>query len=146
MEAAGPRWPVFCEIFLRRRSSFISLEPRWSFTILPCEPCGLRKCSFLLQSGSQEETDSPGKIVQPMPLRIENRTAVKKLLGPRLTSNVRQCFRQRLPGINSLLIQFNGLQALEIGGPSPLFSEDGSLPVYCMCSRVDNCLFSTKTI
>ena len=81
-----------------------------------------------------------------MPLGIEIRTAVKKLLGSRLTSHVRRFLRPRVPGINSLLIQFNGLQALEIGGPSPLFSEDGSLPVYSMCSRVDNCLFSSKTI
>ena len=81
-----------------------------------------------------------------MHLGIEIRAAVKKLLGPRVTSYARQCLRRRLPGIKSLLAQFNGLRALEIGGPSPLFSEDGALPVYRVCRRVDNCLFSSRTI
>jgi SAM-dependent methyltransferase len=81
-----------------------------------------------------------------MHLGIEIRTAVKKLLGPHLASYARRYLRQRVPEINSLLAQFNGQHALEIGGPSPLFSEDGSLPVYGVCRQVDNCLFSSKTI
>jgi SAM-dependent methyltransferase len=56
-----------------------------------------------------------------MHLGIEIRTAVKRLFGPRLTSCARQCLRQRVP-------------------------EDGSLPVYGVCRKVDNCLFSSKTI
>jgi SAM-dependent methyltransferase len=37
-------------------------------------------------------------------------------------------------------------QALEIGGPSEIFNDEGFLPVYSALKGVDNCLFSTRTI
>jgi SAM-dependent methyltransferase len=36
--------------------------------------------------------------------------------------------------------------ALEIGGPTPAFSDSGALPIYKILARVDNCQFSTETI
>lgn len=35
---------------------------------------------------------------------------------------------------------------LEIGGPSPIFSDHGLLPVYPLVSMLDNCNFSSKTV
>ncbi len=35
---------------------------------------------------------------------------------------------------------------LEIGGPSPVFGQDGILPLYHLVSRLDNCTFSPETI
>lgn len=39
-----------------------------------------------------------------------------------------------------------GRTGLEIGGPSPIFSPGGLLPVYRHAERVDNCNFAAKTI
>lgn len=41
---------------------------------------------------------------------------------------------------------FKNMEALEIGGPSGIFGDDGSLPVYRLLRRVDNCLFSSRTM
>jgi SAM-dependent methyltransferase len=42
--------------------------------------------------------------------------------------------------------EFKGKLAIEIGGPSEIFGDEGSLPVYSLLRNVDNCLFSNSTI
>jgi SAM-dependent methyltransferase len=39
-----------------------------------------------------------------------------------------------------------GKRALEIGGPSDIFGDDGLLQIYSILRSVDNCLFSARTI
>jgi SAM-dependent methyltransferase len=41
---------------------------------------------------------------------------------------------------------FDDLVGLEIGGPSPIFSANGLVPVYTFADRVDNTNFSSQTI
>jgi len=51
-----------------------------------------------------------------------------------------------VPELDSYLSLFAGKRAVEIGGPSPAFADDGSIPVYRVLGSVDNCLFSASTI
>jgi SAM-dependent methyltransferase len=70
----------------------------------------------------------------------------RRVLGPRLTGSVRRVF---IPGVSKLpeyQLQLEGRIALEIGGPSENFGEDGFLPVYRVLERVDNCLYSAQTV
>ncbi len=41
---------------------------------------------------------------------------------------------------------FEGKIGLEIGGPSPMFRQDGLLPVYADAERIDNCNFGRHTL
>lgn len=50
---------------------------------------------------------------------------------------------RKLPEHLALL---KGLVGLEIGGPSPIFSANGLVPVYTFADRVDNTNFSSQTI
>jgi len=70
----------------------------------------------------------------------------RKILGPRYAGYVRRLLRRRLSGFEWYLSVFNQKSGLEIGGPSPIFSEDGAIPVYNMLGSLDNCLFSRRTI
>src|SRR5262249_20610895 len=40
----------------------------------------------------------------------------------------------------------SGKSGLEIGGPSPMFSAEGILPIYSVIRSLDNCLFKNQTI
>lgn len=40
----------------------------------------------------------------------------------------------------------SGATGLEFGGPSPIFSRGGLLPVYPLAGRIDNCNFARSTI
>jgi len=73
-------------------------------------------------------------------------TGVKKLLGPRLTGYVRRCLHRPVPELNSYLSPLEGKYALEIGGPTSVFCDGGSLPVYGVLASVDNCVFANQTI
>jgi SAM-dependent methyltransferase len=73
-------------------------------------------------------------------------SGIKKLLGPQLTGYVRRCLYRRVPEADSYLSPLVGKRALEIGGPTSMFCEGGSLPVYGMLGSVDNCLFANQTI
>lgn len=70
----------------------------------------------------------------------------KKVLGPRGVRLARRYLRPTAPGINLYKSQLAGKQALEIGGPSEIFSDDGFLPIYSILKGVDNCLFAARTI
>jgi SAM-dependent methyltransferase len=64
------------------------------------------------------------------------------------------CFRVKHPiaqGIRKLKVQpylsrLAGKRAIEIGGPSDIFRDEGALPVYGVLGSVDNCLYSHRTI
>src|SRR6266567_2431005 len=70
----------------------------------------------------------------------------RKILGPRYTGYVRRLLRSRLAGLEWYLSVFAQKSGLEIGGPSPIFSEDGAIPIYSVLKSLDNCLFSRRTI
>ena len=74
------------------------------------------------------------------------RVIARRILGTRCTSYVRRLLRRRLPGLEWYLSVFGQKSGLEIGGPSQIFSEDGSIPVYEALKGLDNCLFSNRTI
>ena len=44
------------------------------------------------------------------------------------------------------LVRLAGKRAVEIGGPSDIFRDEGALPVYGVAWSVDNCLYSHQTI
>lgn len=44
------------------------------------------------------------------------------------------------------LRHLDGRHALEIGGPTEMFTDDGELPVYGVLRGADNCLFSARTL
>jgi SAM-dependent methyltransferase len=59
---------------------------------------------------------------------------------------VRQYVRGKLPAAKIYRSTLTGKRALEIGGPSEIFGDLGSLPLYDDLDSVDNCLFSLQTI
>jgi SAM-dependent methyltransferase len=64
-----------------------------------------------------------------------------------LEGYVRRCLLgQTVPNLSTFLAYFRGRRALEIGGPSWIFSDGGCLPVYRALKSVDNCLFSSETM
>lgn len=48
--------------------------------------------------------------------------------------------------VQPYLVRLAGKRALEIGGPSDIFRDEGALPVYGVAGSVDNCLYSQQTI
>ena len=57
--------------------------------------------------------------------------------------------RARMPHARSFPLArdlVTGRRGLEIGGPSPIFSRGGLLPVYPHAERIDNCNFASRTI
>jgi SAM-dependent methyltransferase len=71
---------------------------------------------------------------------------IKKMLGTRGVAFLRRCMQRNTPGIKQYKAQLAGKKALEIGGPSELFSDQGCLPIYSVLESADNCLFSEQTI
>jgi SAM-dependent methyltransferase len=74
------------------------------------------------------------------PLRI------KKMLGARGVALLRRCLHRNAPDLDKYRARLAGKKALEIGGPSGLFSDEGCLPIYSVLASADNCLFSDQTI
>jgi SAM-dependent methyltransferase len=70
----------------------------------------------------------------------------RKLLGLRMTMYLRGRSLERIPDIEGYLSPLRGARALEIGGPSEIFGEEGFLPAYDVLNSVDNCLFAARTI
>jgi SAM-dependent methyltransferase len=70
----------------------------------------------------------------------------KRILGYRGSDLVRQTLGKSGPAVASYRARLAGRCALEIGGPSPSFCDDGGLPLYSILKSVDNCLFSESTI
>lgn len=68
-----------------------------------------------------------------------------------LTGLPREFFHRTLhthesaPGIENFLSRFDRLTALEIGGPSEIFSARGLIPIYSRLARCDNVDFATRT-
>ena len=57
--------------------------------------------------------------------------------------------RVRMPHARSFSLArqlIRGKTGLEIGGPSPIFSRGGLLPIYPHAARIDNCNFARRTI
>lgn len=82
----------------------------------------------------------------PMKVSTLIRNNIKKFLGPRLTGYVRRGLRRPVPELNSYLSPLAGKCAIEIGGPTSMFCDGGSLPVYGVLDKVDNCVFANRTI
>lgn len=61
-------------------------------------------------------------------------------MGPRVIDFARRWFR------TAGYRQLAGKKALEIGGPSEIFGDQGLLPIYSILKSADNCLFSARTI
>ena len=73
-------------------------------------------------------------------------TVTRKLLGPKVGRWVGKRCRQILPTIDQYREQLIGRRGLEIGGPSGILSNEGSVPVYDVLNSLDNCLYSARTI
>jgi SAM-dependent methyltransferase len=74
------------------------------------------------------------------------RTAARKLLGPRIRKYVRHWFPRTVPENNAYRSYLAGKIGLEIGGASEIFGYGGPLASYDILDRLDNCLFSARTI
>ena len=48
--------------------------------------------------------------------------------------------------VRAYLSRLAGKRAIEIGGPSNLFGDDGPLPIYEALASADNCLYASQTI
>ncbi len=70
----------------------------------------------------------------------------KRLLGYRGSDLVRWTFGKSAPAVAAYRRRLAGKRALEIGGPSKSFGDEGGLPLYSILKTVDNCLFSSRTI
>lgn len=73
------------------------------------------------------------------------RATAKTILGPRLTAYVRSLRIRNLPCIGKYREHLRGRTALEIGGPSEIFSL-GPLPIYNVLRKIDNCNFASRTL
>lgn len=73
-------------------------------------------------------------------------TLARKFLGERVTGHLRRMVHGTVPSLDWYLSLFRGRRGLEIGGPSPMFSEQGILPIYGVVKSLDNCLFAKQTI
>lgn len=90
---------------------------------------------------------------------MEARNAALNSTGSKLRNFYRDLyrdlrFRVKHPvaqGIHKLRVQayrsrLAGKRAIEIGGPSDIFGDQGPLPIYRVVDAVDNCLYSRQTI
>jgi len=61
---------------------------------------------------------------------------------------INQITRSRASILGAKQIQrlLHGAKSLEIGGPSKIFSDDGTLPTYNAVSSLDNCNYSNETV
>jgi SAM-dependent methyltransferase len=59
---------------------------------------------------------------------------------------VRRYRQPRLPQAALYRSLVSGQRCLEVGGPSPLFDDDGALPLYAVVDRLDNCVYSSRTL
>ena len=62
-----------------------------------------------------------------------------------LTNKICRVTAPRVRAYAICMESLRGRKGFEIGGPSPIFSRDGLLPVYTVAGIVDNCNFSTTT-
>lgn len=74
------------------------------------------------------------------------RLCLKDLLAFRRKMPVVLADRRLRTAFRPYLPLFRNNDALEVGGPSPIFSDAGVLPVYSVCRSVDGCNFSSQTI
>ena len=81
-----------------------------------------------------------------MKVPVTVRQAVKNVLGPGIIRYVRHVGTPKVHEPKTYLEPLAGRRALEIGGPSEIFDYDGSVPVYPVLGRVDNCLFACETM
>lgn len=58
----------------------------------------------------------------------------------------RRAFPERFRHLHECAPFFRGKTGLEIGGPSPIFSRRGALPVYPLAAQIDNCNFAQQTV
>lgn len=70
----------------------------------------------------------------------------RRFLGGRVAGHLRRLVRGTVPSLDLYLSLFAGKSGLEIGGPSPMFSAEGILPIYGVIGSLDNCLFKNHTI
>lgn len=56
------------------------------------------------------------------------------------------CFPRQLEYYPNCKSAFQSAVGLEIGGPSRIFRRRGSIPIYSVATRIDNCNFSRSTI
>jgi len=81
-----------------------------------------------------------------MQIAKTTRTAVRRILGARLTDLVRRPFHPKLRTIADYRSELRSRRGLEIGGPSPMLASAGDVPVYDVLGSLDNCLYSGSTI
>ena len=74
------------------------------------------------------------------------RLVIKKSLPGRIARYFRGRLQPRLDSAPAYRSALKGYTALEIGGPSSIFGDEGGLPLYGNLESVDNCLFSNRTI
>jgi len=74
------------------------------------------------------------------------RGAMRSALGLAFVRQARRHLQRKVSGRATYCAHLTGKHALEIGGPSGIFSKEGSLPVYDVLSSVDNCVYSAHTL
>ena len=53
---------------------------------------------------------------------------------------------KKIPKYNAVKPLFKDKKGIEIGGPSSMFADSGSIPLYTVICELDGCNFSTKTL
>lgn len=64
----------------------------------------------------------------------------------KIEHTIRRFFPKRMKNYKRYLSAVNGLKGLEVGGPSPIFSSNGFLPLYSVIKNLDGCNFSNNTV
>lgn len=72
--------------------------------------------------------------------------AARKVVHSQTGKYIRRHFAPALPSIGEYRTRLRGMQGLEIGGPSEIFTPDGPIPIYDVLGSLDNCLYSAQTI
>ena len=85
-------------------------------------------------------------VIDAVKILKSTRSATRRILGPRLTDFLRRPFRTRLHSIDQYRSAMRSKRGLEIGGPSSILKEAGSIPIYEVLSSLDNCLYAESTI
>lgn len=96
--------------------------------------------------GAGHDASALTHVTSPEPRSASSRRHAGNWLRRSLGQLWRRTTQTRADAWQSIRTHVEGRAGLEIGGPSPIFSAYGPVPVYASAHRIDNCNFSPETL
>ena len=93
----------------------------------------------------EQSVDREVVVKIPKPIKRLLQTIISPEKYTVLRNKIRIATTTRVRSYSTCMEFLRDRKGFEIGGPSPIFSRDGLLPVYTVVETVDNCNFSTST-